>query len=186
MSRLLLTAVVFIVLCPQSAPQDSETKTLRDITGIEREDEPPGTSVAPWLFGVVLGALLVVALLLRKRTRRRTALSAEQWAKHELARIASLDLGAKGKANRHYLLVSNVLRGYIEKRFNIPARRQTTREFLEGVLHEPRIPAEHWKTLEQLLSLCDLGKFAGAQPSPEQCQTLAAGVVAFIESVSGK
>ena len=63
------------------------------------------------------------------RRHRPGALTSAQVACRELDRIASLGLPAAGQVERFHTLVSNVLRRYLEKRFGLPARRQTTPEF---------------------------------------------------------
>lgn len=171
-----------------STTQEANVQSLRDITGIEEQEVEPWAVPVPWL--VVAGLVMVLAVvvmgrLLVKRARQaRAPLTAEAWARHELTRISALDLGGKGQSARHHVLVSNVLRGYIEKRFEIPARRRTTEEFLRLVGEESRMPAEQQALLRDFLTLCDLGKFTGAPSSQDDCRTLISQALEFIQTTS--
>ena len=178
-----MTAIAIATVALLGWSQESEAKTLRDITGIEREQAREGrASPLPWVVGCgAIGLALTGAWLLRRKYRRHWRLPADVWAKHELSRIAALDLAAKGKADRHFHLVSNVVRGYIEKRFQVPARKQTTAEFLNAVVNDSRISAEQ---LRSFLSACDLGKFAGVQGSRQECDDVTQQALAFIEAAS--
>jgi len=68
---------------------------------------------------------------------------------------------------------SEILRGFIEGRHQLPIRYQTTREFLEAAAGSSGISVKQRTTLEQFLGFCDLGKFA-RQPAtePEMLQTV--------------
>jgi hypothetical protein len=148
----------------------------RDITDIEHL--PP---VRPWwewvlwaLLGLVSGSLVVGALRLARRWRRgQAALSPAQLALYELDRLAGLKLPEAGRVERFHTLLSNILRHYLEKRFQIPARRQTTAEFLGALRQAPELSPSQQALLRDFLERCDLAKFAGVTPEPEACQAVA-------------
>src|SRR5262249_50600007 len=110
-------------------PQDV-LKQLRGGTAIEElPPAPPRANPWPWLAGG--GAVVVLALaawLWRRRRRPAILLTPGQWAQRELDRLVTLNLPERGEVERFHTLLSNVLRRFVERRFQVPARRQTTPE----------------------------------------------------------
>jgi hypothetical protein len=169
---------------PQS---EGDVSQLRDITSIE--ELPPTRSWTeswPWFVGA--GGLLVLAGLAAwvwRRTRTyRAGLSAEDWARQEVDRLVALDLPGRGAARRFHTLLSNVLRRYLERRFFVPARRQTTPEFLRTASQDGMFTPEQQQFLRDVLERFDLAKFAAAEPSAAECQTLADRTRGFISQTA--
>jgi hypothetical protein len=105
---------------------------------------------------------------------------------HEIAyaRLRALvkdDPVAAGQIMEFYERISDILRHYIENRFDLRAPERTTEEFLAelavtDVLYDPD------KTkLEEFLTHCDLVKFAKHSPTKEQIQQTFDLVREFIE-----
>jgi hypothetical protein len=69
--------------------------------------------------------------------------------------------------------VSNIVREYIEQRFQIRAAHRTTQEFLHDQMEsaDARL-RRHRELLGYFLDLCDLGKFAGRDLSTAEMDTL--------------
>ena len=147
----------------------------------EKRDLKPQVSLPrPPLWPWILGGLLLAALagsggwLLLSRLRQRTmpasvpldpldARSPEEIAYSELNRIAALDLPVQGAFKRHYTLVADCMRTYVEGRYRIPALDRTTAEL--GVeLRQARVDRDHVSLLRDLLSEADLVKFAKVHP----------------------
>lgn len=170
-----------------SRVKDADVGALRDITAIE--ELPPRPSRAAWWAGA-LGCLGVGALagagywLWRRHAGARTFLSPAQWAERELDRLAALKLPERGAVERYHTLLSNVVRGYLEKRFHLPARRQTTPEFLAAVARSPELAPPQRAFLDDFLRRCDLAKFAGVAPSPEACMALAKAARRFVHETA--
>jgi hypothetical protein len=166
---------------------EADVKDLRDITGIEKL--PPAPSLWDWA-GWVLGVLAFTALLVigirrfRQRHRSVPALSPAQWARRELNRIQALDLPAAGEFERFHTLLSNVIRRYLENRFELPARRQTTPEFLQAIEKSSLLPSEQQSVLRGFLERCDLAKFARARPAAEECLVTLEMARQFVEQTS--
>ncbi|MGA8705445.1 MAG: hypothetical protein WB646_00505 [Steroidobacteraceae bacterium] len=60
------------------------------------------------------------------------------------------------------IAASDVIRDYIEKRFEVVATQRTTEEFLQALLQSPQgTLVRHRPLLTQFLQQCDLVKFAG-------------------------
>jgi hypothetical protein len=167
----------------------ADLSELRDITDIEQVPAPPSAwEWAKWLAVGVAGiAILFTGTWLWQRRRRKTApaLTPEQWASRELERIRILNLPATGELERYHTLLSNVIRRYLERRFQLPARRQTTPEFLQTMENASPLSPDQRAVLREFLERCDLAKFAPFQPSLERCQEMAAMAQQLIAEPDG-
>jgi hypothetical protein len=159
---------------------ETEKRDLKSQVSLPR---PP---LWPW----VLGGLLLVALsgvggrYLLTRLRRQAVpasipgvalelRSPEEIAYDELDRIDALDLPTRGELKRHYTLVADCMRTYIEGRYNLPALDRTTQE-LSTSLRRARVDRDHAALLRDLLTEADLVKFARARPPLAQARTVVA------------
>jgi hypothetical protein len=162
----------------------ADLKELRDILPPER---PPALEHWPWwpfLAGglLMLGATApVVWLLQRRKPQAPPPLPAHAWAAAELDRLEALDLPARGELNRYHTLLSDVVRRYLELRFQLHAPRQTTAEFLKAVQSATQLAPAQQDLLREFLGRCDLAKFAGASPTPDECRTTADMARSFVE-----
>lgn len=155
----------------------------RDIKGIEELPPLPPPPVWPyWVGGGIVGAALLgfIAWRIARYKPRPRPLSPERWALQELERIAALKLAEQGHAERFHTLVSDVIRRYLEARYDLRAPKQTTQEFLRGLPEPSPLPMERQEKLAEFLRRCDLAKFAPVTVAIEECRQvleLARGVV---------
>lgn len=129
----------------------------------------------PWLLALA-AALLLAALLLflirywrrrlkQKKPDNRPPKSAEQIAYEALAALAAKNLPAQGKFKEYYYELSDIVRYYIENRFEIKAPDMTTEEFLVSLNYAQKLSAQHKQLLQDFLTLCDIVKFAKYGPT---------------------
>jgi hypothetical protein len=158
----------------------------RDITSIEELPSEPAWPV--WLPAMIVGlaalGLLLIVWLLWRRRPLALALSADKAALRELERLAALRLATARDVERYHTRLSAVVRRYLERRFQLPASRQTTAEFLDALRHSPQLPAGQQALLRDFLERCDLGKFAPVTPGPQECRTAAELARRLIETPS--
>jgi hypothetical protein len=153
----------------------TDPSAARDITAIE---ELPGVEPGgKWLLWVALGCgavvLAAVAFFLgRRRAPRRPPVPPDQWALRELDRLADEAPATAVEVERYHTALSKVVRQYLEKRFQIPAERQTTVEFLAAVRASSALTEAQQTLLGGLLTQCDLAKFARVRPTVAACQAL--------------
>lgn len=141
-----------------------------------------------WLAAVlILVSLLLLALFFyfwKKRNRKQRAVLAHETALRELDRAGPLI--EQQDINAFITLIDLTLRRYIEQRFSIFARRQTTREFIHELAGEqqkiPRPLIKNSDTLKTWLQHCDLVKFAKAGLSRETMTDMVSNLRTFIES----
>jgi hypothetical protein len=160
-----------------------DLKGLRDPTFIEPLPMPPepDTTLWSWVGGVILLVLLLaLSFYWWRRRARTTPIAAEQRALHELERVLALRLPEQGRVARFHRLLANVVRRYLERKYQLPARRRTTREFLEVVGTSEKLSGPRQEFLREFLPRCDFAKFAGADAQTPECLDLAEKVRAFI------
>jgi hypothetical protein len=148
-----------------------------DTAGVEIKDivKPKSLPVRWWPYA--LGAFIVLALvaiwyfLFRKKLGQMEipAVPPEppfDKAIRELTILKETDLPGKGKIKQFYVELSEILRRYIEGRFDIKAVEATTYE-LKRLLKHPELSKEQTHAILEFLSRSDLVKFAKFQPTPE-------------------
>jgi hypothetical protein len=161
-----------------SSAEPPDISKLRDITGIEKRpttDSGWWWTAWWWLALPILPGLLLVGWKLYFRSRGdKPALPPDRWALAELERIDRLDLPAAGAFERYHTLLSDAIRHYFELRFQLPASKQTTPEFLKTVAASGHLAPDQQSLLASFLERCDLAKFARVPFSPPECQVAAA------------
>ena len=160
-----------------------DLKSARDITAIEELPAVPprDNRLGIWIAVSLLGAagLAGGAFLWRRRSTKRSRATPEAWACYELDRLQALGLPQRGKHERFGTLLASLLRRYLEKKHQLPARRQTTSEFL-AVIPQYSALADQREFLQAFLRRCDLLKFAPVDSTAEECGSLAEQVRRFI------
>lgn len=141
-----------------------------------------------WVAGGGAIALAVVALILLVRRARRKTPAAEVEAPpvplHErvLLQLEALDkerVWQQGDHKGYQSRLTDLLRGYIEERYSVPALERTTDELLHELRVSP-LSMEQQSLLSNLLRLADMVKFAKALPSPQENEQMMVSAVRFI------
>lgn len=89
-------------------------------------------------------------------------------AYRELDRIKEQKLWQQEKYKLYYSCLGDVLRQYIEHKFQVPALEQTSDELLRAIQQKGIVKHESFALLQTVLQTADLAKFAKAQPSPDE------------------
>lgn len=84
-------------------------------------------------------------------------------ARKKLEVIKAEKIWKDGKVKKYHSDISEVIREFIEKRFDAPALEQTTEEILTALKYKGLLK-ESEERLQRILQLADLVKFAKAQP----------------------
>jgi len=75
-----------------------------------------------------------------------------------------------GEGVEYHRLIADVIRSYVELRFQVPATQQTTPEFLRTISSAQLLAVPEQLLLGSFLERCDLAKFARAGYSPAECR----------------
>jgi len=163
---------------PPGADPTLAAEDIRDIRG-------PKYILPLWVILAALGGIVLLALAaygiwrwVKRRRQPRVLLPFEQ-ALQSLDAIRPLMQPAS--AREFSIAVSDIVRGYIEQRFDVTATHRTTEEFLRDLLEtaKPSL-ARHRGLLAEFLQQCDLVKFGGMSLSMQSIESLHASARGFV------
>lgn len=157
-----------------------EIDTTKGITDIKLPFDVPLSfwEIAPYIFVALI--LLAIAIFLyfyykKKRQEEKVAPvrakpvePAHLWALRELDKLSKEKLWQKGKIKLYHSRITDILRSYIEFRFDIPAMEYTTSETISECSTRKEISDELRSNLALMLELADLVKFAKWNPMPDE------------------
>jgi hypothetical protein len=157
------------------------------------------------LWGLALLAAGVLAWLLYRRLRRRQAPEdfrgsgpalpyrpPHEVALEALAELESSPLLERGEVKEYHIRVSDILRSYVEGRWQVPALEMTTRDITSGLTREG-VAVSVVDEFRRFLDRCDMVKFAKHRPDDDSSlevlsvgrrlveETASAGPAAFTE-----
>jgi hypothetical protein len=164
-----------------AAPSPPPSEDIRDIRG--PKFIPPG-----WLLPAIAGGGALLALgaygIWRRRQRRRSRkLLPYEIALQQLEDIRALMQPAT--AQQFCVAASDIVRGYIQQRFDVTVTRLTTEEFLRDLLDSShKSLARHRRLLGDFLHQCDYVKFAGASLTLQTMEALRQSARAFVLETS--
>jgi hypothetical protein len=153
--------------------EDRSKLTIADIEGVV---EMARQNHLWWLWVIIpAGAVAAAAgwyYLRRKQAEKliRIFKPAHEIAYERLRRLVEDDLIATGRIKEFYERISDILRHYLEHRFNLRAPERTTEEFLIELHSTDVLSGPDQKNLGEFLMHCDLVKFAKYNPTKEQIQ----------------
>jgi hypothetical protein len=161
----------------QTSPIRIEVRSIlpadaKDIRGLHGPAEIPpdrGRLLKLGLAGLVLGAAIAVYRIWRHRRLQPAAPTAPvlppyEQAKLELEALARGPLLAAGEVKAFYVRLTEILRGYLGRRFEIDALVETTSELLAALTARP-LAGEPLAIVSELMEVADLVKFAKHVPS---------------------
>lgn len=131
----------------------------------------------PYFLGFILFVGIVTGLLIWRFNRKLLLpfLNKEKpiepphvIALRELERIRQEKIWQKGLVKQYYIQLTDVVRQYMETRFDMPVMEQTSDETLAATKNIDAISVECWKNLQQLLTTADLAKFAKMEPRADE------------------
>lgn len=94
--------------------------------------------------------------------------SAEEIALNKLQDLEDKEYPAKGDFKKFYTKLAEIIRHYLEKKYQIPATKQTTEQFLNTF--ENDIGENKKQALNRILELSDRVKFANYSSTNSECQ----------------
>ncbi len=167
-------------------PAKSAASTNLDIRGIKGPVYIPSSYA--WIGWTLLAlALLVAAWFAWKKLRRRKTIARpavvippHRRAKDRLRNVNELLSDPYAFCS----LVSDVIRTYLEERFDLHAPDRTTEEFLEEMRSKAVLHPDHKALLEEFLSRCDLVKFARFEPTQDELKALLDSALRFIDETA--
>lgn len=135
------------------------------------------------LGGAAFLAIVAVVLWRRGRARRvvRRQLSAYDAAVASLGRLEASGAPDVGTADAWFVELSDIVRRYLEGRYDIRAPELTTEEFLQAAARAPELTEAHRELLTAFLRRCDEVKFGGYRPDAEESLATLRAARGFVE-----
>ncbi|MDR1746909.1 MAG: hypothetical protein LBR49_06520 [Tannerella sp.] len=145
----------------------------------------------PLIFGILLAIVLIIAIIyIVKRIRAQKSLipfrkvepklAPHEEAYQELARIKQQKLWQQGRNKEYYTQLTDTLRRYLLRRYDIYAMEMTSYEILEVLPTVNDDPVVR-DTLKQILHLADYVKFAKLKPLPDENDLSMSNAYAFVD-----
>lgn len=145
----------------------------------------------PWLAGTaaVAAAIIGVIIWLRRRkpkTRVEPVLPVKPLHVRVLEALDEVErrkLWQQGQVKEHHSAVTDILRGYIEERYQVPALESTTDDLL-GILRTSSMTTSQREQLANLLRMADMVKFAKWTPLPAENEHVLAGAIKLVHQTA--
>lgn len=143
---------------------ESDIRGIKGVVALEKNYWPLITVIAV----LVLAALIYLFIRARKKKieekiTEKVLLSPHEEAYQALNRLKESDLLKQGRIKEFYIAVSEIIRRYIERRYEVPAVEMTTYEIRQS-LKQQKIDDEIRRIISLFLAECDLVKFAKYRP----------------------
>ena len=153
---------------------DKSKDTANDIRGVKGVVD---LRTSPWLWilfiSLILGTALGIFLwnILKKKAEEIAKhpdelLSPQDEACRALSELSHSDLLQRGDLKTYFFRMSEILKRYFERRYQIHTFEQTTKEIID-VLRD-KMGGGELTLIKEVLVLCDLVKFAKFSPTPSE------------------
>jgi hypothetical protein len=179
-----------ITLQIKSVPVDT-TKAFYDIK------EPLAVSYNLWdwlkdhwvIVSIILAIILIVlGIIYYIKNKPKTVEQVEAARVYTIDEIAIIKLNElndkklwqQGDIKLYHIELTEILRDYLEKRYNVQAHEQTTDQIFDG-LKSKGLTKESSNILLQILKLADLVKFAKHQPTAYENEQSMENAIIFIQ-----
>jgi hypothetical protein len=143
-------------------------KPIKDIVGVKSSWLDYIWYIVAALIFIALAVVVIIYFIKNKKTeipvtKYQPKETLQEWAMRELNTLEAEQLWQKGKIKEYYSRLTDILRSYVEQRFNTPAMELTTDEILLSAKRHPEMKM-YYEQLANTLFTADLAKFAKAQP----------------------
>ena len=175
-------------------------KTIELADDAELKDiKPPINAPYGWIdiWPFLLGILLVILIyfLLKKyvfvkkktevKRKPKIIIPPDVIALNELATLKDKELWQSGKLKQYHSEISEILRTYLEDRFQILALELPTYDILQS-LRNKGIQSENLHTLTTILQRADLAKYAKSKPTDSENDESMSQSVSFVRNTKKK
>jgi len=176
------TSAIFVEV-ESVLPKDGAASDIRGLKPLHHVRGP-----MPWKWVAVGLALALMAaagaVLLNRHRRNRPVVPpppAHEVAFEALANLRDGDFDDPLAVRRFFFSISEIVRAYVEARFELNATDLTTEEILVALPHLGALVEEQRDGLEAFLSETDQVKFADRSATPEDVESTYEGALRFVE-----
>lgn len=148
----------------------------------------------PLLLILILVACLLIRYSIRRRKERKQGAKEEQaedkesyvnprkQALAELQKLDSQHIWQGGNVKEYYMQLTNIVRKYLKKRYQIDSTEMPSDETLEAFSDCEGFTHERDMLLRKMLRTADMVKFAKAKPTTSEHEQSMQNAVAFVEA----
>jgi len=168
----------------QSVLTEDATKELKPPLGELQLESESQSSPGLWMVGALLVAVLAgsVGVVAWRRWRRHVSRrNAYEIARGRLDQLLLQPTTNDQEVGRFFVIISGIVRRYLEDRFELRAPDFTTEAFLELAGSAIDLSHDHQALLRRFLRQADLVKFAGVTASPDDIRHSADMDTRFLE-----
>lgn len=136
-----------------------------------RLERPSNPRQVLWLSGLGASCILLLGLgfwMSRRGEQDEHILTPHEWVERELAALQRRKWLEQNEAKQHYFALSEIFRGYLERRFEFPALESTTEEIARWSKRDGHLDKDVSRDIRQLLQRMDTIKFAGHIPDEDE------------------
>ncbi len=143
-----------------------------------------------WVLIEILLPFLLVAIWLYYRKRKKVKsviveikppIPPDEAAINRLKALKDKKLWQQEEVKQYHSELTDILREYLEKRFNIPAMEQTSEEIFSSIKDQDITP-QNKEILKEILLLSDLVKFAKQKPQAEDNEKSIENALVFVSA----
>lgn len=138
------------------------------------------------VMAIVALIVFIVLKYVKKKKPKGTHAPSKPKVKPDVAAIAALEklrvskLWQEGKVKLYYSELTEIIRTYIDGRFEINAMEMVSSEILQE-LNTQKVPEEAYNKIRDMLTVADLVKFAKWEPMPDDHDRCMKDAFAFVE-----
>lgn len=185
------TTSLSLKIVPVQIAEDAQVTDMRDIKDVI---EPPFKLfdyVPRWVLWLILAIVLIaVAVYFILRYYKPQAIGITpvaqpeippyEKAMQELQELRDMKLWQQGQEKQYYTRLVDILREYIDGRFDINAMEMTSSEIISALAHN-KDTKEVNRYLNEVLSMADFVKFAKMRPLPDDNEQVMRQAYEFVE-----
>ena len=153
--------------------------------------------IAPWIMGIILIACIVFLILYAINRRKKNIplftlpakpkLPPHVIALSELDKLKEEQLWQHDKVKDYYTRLTDIIRVYLEERYEVPAMEQTTQEILTQFKGEnSQIKGKLFSGLQKTLDTSDLVKFAKYTPLADENHFVLVNAYTLVEETKSE
>jgi disulfide bond formation protein DsbB len=119
------------------------------------------------LIGIAVLVIILIVILIFQRRKKVKKIVLPSWAiaLNDLHNLRDSIKSGKISLNNGFINLTDIVRGYLEKRFKLPASKQTTEEFLNQMNQKDGpLPEIQRPFLQEFMQAAELVKFAKLPP----------------------
>lgn len=132
-----------------------------------------------WLIILVIfavAAFILIRIYLKRRAKNKPFIKLPEKPKEpahiiafrELDSLKQEKLWQSGKEKAYYSRLTDILRDYLDNRYNISTHELTSNELIQSIKTRKILEGELLESLRQVFSIADLAKFAKFKPLPSE------------------